>query len=479
VAKIEKMGVPATMIVTKPFEFDAKFNAQGEGIKDLAIIVLPVNIVANTQDIEKANLGDFVADEVFYALVKKQARHVETDEIKEETLQFIGDKYTEALANIEKYFLQHRWSDGFPLVPPTHAAVDRMLEGTELSPDHVVGLIEPSGAEATVSKIAINAVMAGCLPQYMPVVLAAVEAISDPLFDLRGIQTTTGPVSPLLIVSGPKLIRELNINDSFSTLGPGWRANSTIGRAIRLIMINIGLAWPGKNDMKAYGSPLKFVTLMAETEEKYLGAWDPIRVVEGFAPDEMTISVMPSVGFPVQYMMDDECSVDRIIELLTDSALGKYNRTVHGWGLEDLLLLTPGTFEYIWRERLSRNEFQKKVYDALQAPCYKFFDNSRNSQPDPAEFVSTENNPEWLAEKCEACRKDPNALFPMLPRPENIKIIVAGGSGTPLMSYISNWIGRSHFVTKSIKLPESWDTLLKKYSGWETPIIRSEGGVNR
>ncbi|MFC1942779.1 hypothetical protein ACFLWU_06155 [Chloroflexota bacterium] len=470
------MGVPATMIVTKPFESDAKFNAQGEGLEDLAVIVLPVNIVMDTQDIEKANLGDFVADEVIKALIKEQPQ-TETEAAEGETIQFSGGEYTEAWENMEKYFLQHRWSDGFPLVPPTQAAVSRMLEGTELSPDHVVGLIEPSCAEATVRKIAINAVMAGCLPQHMPVILAAVEAISDPLFDLHGIQTTTGPVSPLLIVSGPKLIEKLNINDSYSTIGPGWRANTTIGRAIRLIMINIGLAWPGKNDMKAFGNPFKYVTLMAENEDAYLGSWEPIRVAEGFSLNDMTISVMPAVGFPVQYMMDDECNIDRIIELLTDAALGKYNRSVHGWGLEDLILLTPGTFEYIWREGFSRIEFQKKLYESLQMPSRKFFANSRTSRPDPTEFVSIEKNPKWLAEKCEECKKNPEALFPMHAKPENIKIIVAGGPGTTLMAYVSNWIGRCHFVTKPVKLPKNWDNLLDKYKGWETPIIRSKGGV--
>ena len=188
---------------------------------------------------------------------------------------------------------------------------------------------------------------------------------------------------------------------------------------------------------------------------------------------------MPAVGFPVQYMMEDECDVNRIVELLYDAALGKYNRSIHGWGLEDLILLTPGTYEFIWRERLSRADLQKNFFEALQVPCRKFFTRSRTSQPDAKEFVSIENNPAWLAERCEACKKDPEALFPLYPKPENIKLIVAGGPGTTLMSYVSNWIGRTHFVTKPIKVDKNWEKLLEKYKGWETPIVKYKGEIAR
>ena len=120
-----------------------------------------------------------------------------------------------------------------------------------------MGIVQPQRGIATVERIAINAAMAGARPAYMPLLVAAVQAIADPEFDLFGVQCTGGLAAPLMIVSGP-IVNDLNINFSYSTAGPGWRANSTIGRALRLILINIGQAWPGINDMKDVGNPAQF-----------------------------------------------------------------------------------------------------------------------------------------------------------------------------------------------------------------------------
>jgi hypothetical protein len=197
------------------------------------------------------------ADDVIHALTETPVINAE-EPVKDELI-FSGTTYARATGSMEKYFLNHGWGDGLPIIPPTREAVDEMLEGTDLSPDHSIGQVEPGGGDATIEKIAINAVMAGCLPQHLPVVIAAVEAIIDPAFDLREVQCTSCNMAPLLIVSGQNLIDDLNINNSFSTLGPGFRANSTIGRAVRLIMINLGHTWPGINDMKSLGSPFKFI----------------------------------------------------------------------------------------------------------------------------------------------------------------------------------------------------------------------------
>ena len=135
---------------------------------------------------------------------------------------------------IQSWFMDQGWGDGLPIVPPTPDRVERMLHGNNLNPDHIVGEIPTNYGSATVELVAINAVMAGCLPEYLPVVLAAVEAINDPAFNLYGIQATTHSCAPLVIVNGP--IREfLGMNSSSGAYGPGWRSNATIGRAVRLV----------------------------------------------------------------------------------------------------------------------------------------------------------------------------------------------------------------------------------------------------
>ncbi len=454
------------MIVAKGFEVNARFNARAAGLPDLAVVSLPGSLVPQAKEIEESKFGDKVAEEVIKTLTQRVSPPAETKEAVEESLVFSGSDHEEAIEKMEKYFLQHCWSDGFPLVPPTREAVERMLEGTELARDHVVSLVEPAGGKGTVEKIAINAVMAGCLPQYMPVIMAAFEAITDPAFDLQGIQCTAGLVSPLLIVSGPKLIEQLNINDNFSTIGPGWRANSTIGRAIRLIMINIGKSWPGRPDMKQLGSPFKFVTLMAENDSAYQGAWEPLRVAEGVAYEQSTISVMPAVSWHPDTIAPDLISARSVMEYLAKAARAKYDKKPICYGMENLVLLTPSAFDAIRKERLSRADVQKALYEMIQVPCCEFFEGRTSSSM--MEGMAAMNQLEWVLQKC---RENPEAFVPLLRKPESLKIVVAGAPGPCQICYLGTWC-TAHFVTKAIRLPGNWANLLEKYKGWETPVAR-------
>jgi hypothetical protein len=261
---LEKLGKPVAFMVTRPFSANARFIARREGLADISLAVVPIDSLPLPEEIETLKLGEKAADDVIRALTLWVPNPQVEVELTGNTLDFTGDDYSIAQENIEKYFLQQGWSDGLPLVPPTAKAVKKMMEGTDLPANHLVGVVEPGGGRATIEKIAINAVMAGCLPQYMPVVIAAVEAITDPAFNLREVQCTSCNMAPLLIISGTHLAEDLNINYSFSTMGPGWKANTTIGRAVRLIMTNLGHTWPGKNDMKTLGSPFKTISLIAE-----------------------------------------------------------------------------------------------------------------------------------------------------------------------------------------------------------------------
>ena len=467
-AKIEKLGRPAVVVVGNCFQSSARFFARSEGLPDLALATLPMDYVPIQEEIEELKLGDKLADEVIDGLTQWSPNPLESKEVAEETLVFNGKDYAEALGNMENYFLQHCWSDGLPLVPPTEEAINKMLEGTELPRDHVVALVEPALGKATIEKIAINAVMAGCLPQYMPVIIAAVEAITDPKFYLLGIQCTSGQPSPLLIISGQKLIQELNINDSFRTIGPGWRANATIGRAITLIMTNLGHTWPGENDMKPFGNPFRYVTLMAENEAAYMGAWEPLRVAEGFDYNQATISVMPAMSWQVDLFrettVDKTYTVDKIITQTSKQAKVKFDRFAHNSVYNNLMLISPTAFDAIRREGWSRVDLQKALYEAIQLP-YSEFTGGRQMLP-------VGRLPEWLMEKCKA---DPETLVPLLLKPESLKICVAGGPGPGVIAYMGTWgEGPSYFVTKAIKLPQNWKDLLEKHKGGESPIVRPE-----
>lgn len=459
---IERMGKPAVLLTTKCFQPTARFIARSQGLEDLAVAPLALDYVPPFEELERLNLVEKIADDIVRALTSWSPQPPEVEEVLEKNLVFHGTDYREAQENMEKFFLQHGWSDGLPLLPPTEDAVNRMLEGTDLPREHQIAVFPPGQGKATIEKIAINAVMAGCLPQYMPLILAAVDAIIDPDFFLTGVQNTSGQLSPLLIISGPKLIEELNINESFCTVGPGWRANTTIGRALKLIMMNIGHTWPGINDMKAFGNPFRYVTLIAENEPAYSGAWEPLRVTEGFPENQPTLSIMPAMSWQPDLVLPTPPDVSRIIAHISTQAKVKYDRYALNCMYNNLVLISPTAFEAIRREGISRADLQKELYEAIQLPGSEVFDGREGPRVDRL--------PRWVVEKHKA---DPDALVPILLKPESLKICVTGGPGPDMIAYIGTWgYGASQFVTKPINLPANWESLLSKYSGWESPTIK-------
>ena len=193
------------------------------------------------------------------------------------------------------------WSDGLPVVPPTDERILRMLQGTTRAPGDLVGAIPPNLAECTVEKVAINAVMAGCKPEYMPVLLAAVEAALEPVFTLHGLLATTYFSSPIIIVNGP-IARRIGMNSGLNALGQGNRANATIGRALQLIVRSVGGGRPGEADRATLGGPGKYTFCFAEDESD--PGWEPLSVSRGFAPGASTVTLFQGEG--VQGFVDQK-----------------------------------------------------------------------------------------------------------------------------------------------------------------------------
>ena len=193
------------------------------------------------------------------------------------------------------------WSDGLPLVPPTEERVLRMLDGTARDPQEVLGLVPPALATATVEKIAINAVMAGCKPEYLPVVLAAVEAVLDESFAMHGVLATTMFVGPVVIVNGP-IRRRIGMNAKGNALGQGNRANAAIGRALQLVIRNIGEGRPQEVDRATLGNPGKLSYCFAEDEEG--SSWEPLSVERGLKPGQSAVTVF--AGYGLQGVVDQK-----------------------------------------------------------------------------------------------------------------------------------------------------------------------------
>jgi hypothetical protein len=213
------------------------------------------------------------------------------------------------------------WTDGLPVVAPTDARILRMLGGTGRKPDEIVGLIPPNLAPCTVEKVAINAVMAGCKPEYMPVVLAALEAALDPVFTMHGLLCTTCFSGPVIVVNGP-IARAIGMNWGINALGQGNRANMTIGRALQLIIRNVGGGRPGEIDRATLGWPGKISCCFAEDETD--PSWQPLSVARGIAPGRNAVTLFQ--GYGVQACMDQR---SRTPEELTRSLALSLSAVAH------------------------------------------------------------------------------------------------------------------------------------------------------
>ena len=205
-----------------------------------------------------------------------------------------ADSVDDLLVRAYEHAYEQGWTDGLPIIPATAARVKQFVAASGRAADDLIGLLPPRKGRATVEAIAVSAIMAGCRPEYMVVIIAAVDAMIDPSYPLEFMQVTTNPMTPFLLVNGP-VRNELEINYGTGCLGPGWRANATIGRAIRLIMINIGGALPGVYSKVSFGSPLRYSYICGENEEE--NPWTPFHVDRGFKREDSTVTVFKASNF--------------------------------------------------------------------------------------------------------------------------------------------------------------------------------------
>jgi hypothetical protein len=274
--------------------------------------------------------------------------------------------------------------------------------------EEVVGVLPPRQGEATVERIAINAVMAGCLPEYLPVVIAAVEAVADPEFNLDGVQATTHPVAPLIVVNGP-IARRLAINSGYNCFGQGFRANATIGRALRLVLMNIGGGIPGSGDRSTQGSPSKYSYCVAENEDA--NPWGPLHVERGFSAETSTVTVL---GCEAPHNIQDHYSNTGLGVLQNVAGAmgqaGSNNLLRHGF---PMLSLGPEHAATIAGDGYDKASIRRYVFENARYPIARL-------SPEYAEVLRELNG---------ADGNGAGGMARIIERPEDLLIIVAGGSG--------------------------------------------------
>jgi hypothetical protein len=311
------------------------------------------------------------------------------------------------------------WSDGLPVVPPSEPRVLAMLAGTRRDPPEVVGVISSIGRPVTVEKIAVNAVMAGCLPIYMPVLVAVIEAMCDPAFNFHGPAASTKSGAPLVVVNGP-VIKDLDVNSKVGLFGPGWRANATIGRAVRLIMRNVGGYIPGEMDRGTMGSPSRYSYVIAENEEE--SPWIPLHVERGFQPSDSCVTVYAAEA-PQQVNDHHGRKPEEILATVADSMarLGNFN-VLTGPG-EHLVVLGGEHMRDIADAGWDKARIREFLFERCRRPADVL--KRRGSLPGPVE------------------PGDDRKLCPMVDSAGDIMIVAAGGAGGRFSSIIPCWAGTS------------------------------------
>jgi hypothetical protein len=333
------------------------------------------------------------------------------------------------LEAFNRLLLERGWSDGMPAMPPTRERVERTLKCTTRKPEEIVGAVAPAFGVATVERIAINAVMAGCYPEYLPVLIAATEAISDPRFNLRGIQATTNPAAVFLVVNGP-IAKQLAINSGGNCLGPGAWANATLGRALRLIQQNIGGAQAGEMDKATQGQPGKYSFCCAENEDA--SPWEPLHVERGFTKEQSTVTTVGALGtWNMNSHAKDSADLLRVIgDTMAFPASSDYI-----YGGEPWLILSPEHAEVLHREGLSKAEVKRRLWQTSRLAA---------SRLSVKELGRTQ-----AGRREELGDITRETMLPVSARAEDIGVIVAGGTGTH--SVYVPMSGHVRSVTKEIK----------------------------
>ena len=395
-------------MVTDEFLLLAKTESQTRGLGELRLIELPHPVGSVSGEVLRSLAGSNI--EAIVSVLTAGASGSDYPLDNEARVP------TECMSTLEvpsdpslmfQYFINRGWSDGLPMLPPTEAAIDAMIAASDFKRDELLGVIPPLNGMATVERIAANAVMAGCLPDYFPLVLAAVQGVLQPSFNLDGVQTTTGNVAPLVIINGP-CRNTLPINYSSNVLGQGWRANSTIGRALRLVLSNIGGAAPGIYDKATLGQPAKYTFCIAENEEE--NPWEPLHVERGLDRENDVVSVFGCSSLNSAVDMASQTAKG----LLKTFALAMMGGITSGvTSTETMLIICPEHASILSAEGYSKAAIRNELFVSARVPHEKISDENLE--------LLAKRRPWWFQHN--------ESAIGVVDRPEDIWIVVAGGKG--------------------------------------------------
>ena len=330
-----------------------------------------------------------------------------------------------------EFFLEKEWSAGFPVVTPTEKRIARMLTGTTRDHDDVIGPIPPAMEIATVRSVAVHSLMAGCRPEYLPVVIAATELMLRDEFNVNGVQGTMHGVAPMMIVNGP-YAADIGIHGGNGCMGPGFRANATIGRAIRLILMNLGAGIPGVSSMTIFGMPSRFTYCLTENMEDH--PWESLSVSKGYSGDEnvITMAMVESPRFCFDDVSDEPI---RLMNGIADTmvAMGSWNMHTRS---DMVVAMGPQHAAICANSGMSRADVHSRLCE-MAGRKVRDLKNGGNWRRERALAFPIEVDPD-----------NDDFFIPAIKNPEDLQLIVAGGWG-PCTAVCHGWSGGSRAVHAS------------------------------
>jgi len=432
---IEDRGKPTVSLVNTGFANDAESASRAKGIPVLRVLPTAVPCESSIMGDIEAGVDGVMAD-IIAALTKpltaeeKSPRPAQPE--KPARIIFKGN-----LEEVNRFFYRRGWTDGLPIIPPTEAAVAEMLAGTDLPPDHLLGKLQSRDGKATIEKIAVNAVMAGCLPTYLPVLIAGTINLLESEPGFLGYTTfgfSTGSWAPFWIINGP-VRNQINLNSGSGAFSPGNIANAAIGRAMGLIIKNIGGVRKGIEDMGVMGNPMKYTMVIAENEEE--SPWEPLHVEMGFKKEDSTIRL----SFPQTYLQHWPYGSDagRILVSVVDSMPR---------GMRYNIVLTPAHARNLAREGYSKEKVKQYIVENKTMPAASL--RAQASGGLAFARVNVDSLPK-------------EGVVPVISDSRFINVIVGGGPGAFIAQLVGGGATPGKKEIQKIDLPKNWDKLVAKY----------------
>jgi hypothetical protein len=431
---IEDRGKPVVILVNYGFANDAESASRGKGMPVLRY--LPTRVPCEASIMEDIAAGvDGALDAIIGALTKPLTAEEKSPKAKEpEKPARIIFKGT--MEEVNRFFYQRGWTDGLPIIPPTEEAVAEMLTGTDLPPDHLLGKLQSRLGKATIEKIAVNAVMAGALPTYLPVLIAGTIDLIESEPGFMGYTTfgfSTGSWAPFWIINGP-IRNQINVNNGSGAFSPGNIANAAIGRAMGLIIKNIGGVRKGVEDMGVMGNPMKYSMVIAENEEE--SPWEPLHVEHGYKKEDSTISL----SFPQTYLQHWPYSADAsgLLRSVVDNMPRSMRYTI---------VFTPPHAKNLAREGYTKEKVKQYIVENKLVPAARIRAQAGMGRPPGVEGPPV---PE-------------SGMVPQITAPGFIKVIVGGGPGAFIAHLVGGGPTPGRKEVQKIELPKNWDRLVAKY----------------